>query len=99
MEITKMKYLKKPITVDAVQWFKEGDHPAVWVDEWKIDMLCNVCNKKMSSHGEIKTLEGTLTVCPGDWIITGVKGEVYPCKDYIFKLTYDLYDDGITIEC
>lgn len=38
---------------------------------------------------EIPTLEGTMRAAPGDWIITGVKGETYPCKDEIFKMTYE----------
>jgi hypothetical protein len=38
---------------------------------------------------EIDTLEGTMTADPGDWIITGVHGERYPCKPDIFALTYE----------
>ena len=38
---------------------------------------------------EIHTLEGTMVANPGDWIITGVKGETYPCKDDIFRATYE----------
>ncbi len=41
------------------------------------------------THGWIKTLEGGHIVCPGDFIITGVKGEVYPCKHDIFDQTYE----------
>lgn len=41
----------------------------------------------------IETLEGGHVVTPGDWIITGVKGEKYPCKDDIFRETYDAVDD------
>ncbi len=37
----------------------------------------------------IVTLEGTMQAEPGDWIITGVKGEVYPCKPDIFEATYE----------
>ena len=37
----------------------------------------------------IHTLEGDMVADPGDWIITGVKGEKYPVKDEIFKLTYE----------
>lgn len=37
----------------------------------------------------IKTLEGTMTANPGDWIIRGVQGEFYPCKSGIFEATYD----------
>ena len=42
----------------------------------------------------ILTLEGILTAEPGDWIITGVKGERYPVKDDIFKMTYEPVEDG-----
>lgn len=38
----------------------------------------------------ISTLEGDMTAQPGDWIITGVKGERYPCKPDIFEATYDV---------
>ncbi len=41
------------------------------------------------SYGIIKTLEGEMTVSPGDWVITGVKGEKYPCKPDIFEATYE----------
>ena len=42
-----------------------------------------------ASHGAIGTLEGKMLVNPGDWIITGVKGEKYPCKPGIFAATYE----------
>ena len=38
----------------------------------------------------INTLEGKHTVSPNDWIIKGVKGELYPCKEDIFPLTYEV---------
>ena len=38
---------------------------------------------------EIKTLEGAMTANIGDWIITGIKGEQYPCKPDIFLETYE----------
>lgn len=41
---------------------------------------------------EISTLEGTMVAEPGDWIITGVKGEKYPCKPDIFEMTYEKVD-------
>lgn len=37
----------------------------------------------------IHTLEGEMTAMPGDWIITGIKGEKYPCKPDIFEATYE----------
>lgn len=41
----------------------------------------------------IDTLEGTMKADPGDWIITGVHGEKYPCKNDIFKETYEPVDE------
>lgn len=51
--------------------------------------LCKHCTVAMSDHGWIDTLEGGYIVCPGDFVITGVKGERYPCKPDIFVDTYD----------
>lgn len=96
-----MKFRKRPVVVEATQWFKNGDHPNDGSDgEGKIvryyrhpdvsgARLCGHCGKSMHDHGWIDTLEGGHTVCPGDWIITGVKGEVYPCKPHIFAATYE----------
>ncbi len=50
---------------------------------------CDQCGKPHSEHGWIDTLEQGHRVCPGDWIITGVKGERYPCKPDIFAMTYE----------
>lgn len=50
---------------------------------------CHHCGVIMHDHGWIDTLEGGHVVCPGDWIITGVKGERYPCKPDIFEQTYE----------
>jgi hypothetical protein len=50
--------------------------------------VCKHCRKEMRAHGWIDTLEGGHIVCPGDWIITGVRGERYPCKPDIFAETY-----------
>ena len=43
---------------------------------------------KTTEQVEIETLEGFMTAEVGDWIIRGVQGEIYPCKDLIFKETY-----------
>ena len=111
-----MEFKKKPITIEATQWFRNGDHPkdqihqiagGLGVDfesEGKIvrryrhpdvagDSRCKHCGQIMFVHGWIDTLDGGHTVCPGDWIITGVEEQIYPCKDSIFKKTYDLIPD------
>lgn len=55
--------------------------------------FCQHCKQKLHHHGWIDTLEGGHIVCPGDWIITGVKGENYPCKPDIFEATYEAVKD------
>jgi hypothetical protein len=53
------------------------------------ESLCKHCQHTMHVHGWIDTLEGGHIVCPGDWIITGVKGELYPCKPDVFAKSYE----------
>ena len=100
-----IKYKKKPIIVEATQWFKNGDHPkdtppGNYLREGAIvryhitpnqdrQTKCKHCNNTMHIHGWIDTLEGGHIVCPGDWVITGVNGEFYPCKPDIFEATYE----------
>ena len=45
---------------------------------------------------EIRTLEGTMRADMGDWIITGVNGERYPCKPDIFAATYEPVEEPVT---
>ncbi len=111
-----MKYRKKPIVIEATQWFESGDHPEdnretftgsdgkPFLGEGKVvryyrtpvldgQQEC-VCSRIMHDHGWIDTLEGGHTVCPGDWIITGVKGEYYPCKPDVFEMTYNIVEEN-----
>ncbi len=93
-----MKYRKKPVVIEATQWFKIGDH--VEVEAAPIVngyAICTLCQIDMQHHGQVKTLEtfdgsSKHRVCPGDWIITGVKGEHYACKPDIFAATYEPAD-------
>jgi hypothetical protein len=76
-----MKYVKLPIPVEAVQWFKEGDHHKV------------VCNHFEPATGYkeygIKTREGWHAVVPGCWIMgPGAEGEFWAIQDSIFRKTY-----------
>jgi hypothetical protein len=87
------RFRKRPVTVDAVQWGGVGDHPAVrpWIHPYS-DVskgVCGYCAAPMGAHGWIDTREGGHIVCPGDWVITGVAGENYPCKPDIFEQTYE----------
>ena len=90
------KYRKKPIVIEATQWSKDKYHTNVKLynadcctKAFPLSLTCPQCKVHYNDHGAISTLEGNMVVCPGDWIITGVKGEVYPCKDDIFRATYE----------
>ena len=74
-------FRKKPVVIEATQWFKMGDHPAV--------IRHPNAQADNEGYGWVTTLEGGHVVTPGDWIITGVKGEHYPCKPDIFEATYE----------
>lgn len=96
-----MKYRNKPVVVEATQWFKDGDHSEVTIYRPVNESRCAHCHiyfrmdpKAASAHGYVRTLEGGHIVCPGDWIITGVKGERYPCKPDIFEMTYESVEDS-----
>jgi len=81
-----MKYRKKPVVIEA--WCVESNIGGM--PKWLTDALGN--GVSISSIGPvvtIDTLEGKMTARPGDWIIRGVKGELYPCKPDIFAATYE----------
>lgn len=78
------KFRKRPVVIDAEQWHLgltiEGVCACtlVWDDEAPLE-----------AFPHIHTLEGAMAVSDGDYIITGVKGEKYACKEEIFLLTYE----------
>jgi hypothetical protein len=83
------KYRKKPVVIEAMQFTGSNQvEAAAW-------MGCSF-PERTSEYAvlEINTLEGTMRVSPGDWIIKGVKGEFYPCKPDIFEATYEAVPAG-----
>jgi hypothetical protein len=77
-------YRKKPVVIQAVQWTGENN----------IEVLNFCSNCYITSSGKTKdfiisTLEGDMSASIGDYIIKGVKGEYYPCKEDIFHMTYE----------
>lgn len=85
------KYRKKPIVLEATQWHSHGDHPAVVGHRG--NNLCGYCGERVKyTHGWVVTLEGGHRVCPGDWIMTGTRGEHWPVKPDIFEETYELVE-------
>ena len=88
-----MRYRKRLVEITAVQWHKHGDDPDVEANQVIVkDFPCKHCKQFAPAHGWISTLEGGHVVCPGDWIITGIKGERYPCKPDLFALMYELVE-------
>lgn len=77
------KYRKKPIVVEAVQ-FKGYN----W-DEVISELQPDSDWEHNGNYVNIFTLEGVMRADIGDWIIKGVKGEIYPCKPDIFDATYE----------
>ena len=78
-----MRFRKKPVIVEAVQFtLAMLDREAAWPE--------GVCPDTFRQNRPyIPTLEGDMLVEVGDWIITGVNGERYPCKPDVFEKTYE----------
>ena len=94
-----MKYRKKPVAIEAWQFTKKNFAEGVprWIryigeegnlKDNKAVVLWSQYGGKVIA-GEIKTLEGIMTVSENDWIIKGINGEFYPCKPDIFEATYE----------
>ena len=76
-----MRYRKKPVVIEAVQWLYTNTDEIVKFAGNDVDTM----------HGGliIHTLEGDMRASVGDYIVKGVNGEFYPCKPDIFELTYE----------
>jgi hypothetical protein len=85
-----MRFRKKPVVIEAVQFDGKREIPGVVMSP----VLEPTPDNPTGVYGQIRTLEGTMTCIVGDWIITGVKGERYPCKPDIFAVTYEPADDA-----
>ena len=80
-----MKYRKKPVVIDAVKWVPCKGICSPHVDSDGVTHTITECG--------IQTLEGFMRLKKGDWIITGVEGERYPCKGHIFEKTYEKVEE------
>lgn len=93
------KFKKKPVVIEAFQmteehrWDKNSEWPEWLREAWNGDPGeagsvwpdANTGGKTLMCG----TLEGVYCIDQGDWIIQGIKGEIYPCKPDIFEATYD----------
>lgn len=90
------KYRKKPVVIEAFKW--TGGPDQTEDPEWIVEAIQNE-TVWFDDVGTpvvlvIETLEGRMFARPGEWIIRGVKGEIYPCKPDIFEATYEAVEDG-----
>lgn len=88
-----MRYVKKPVIIEAAAFMGFDSHGQVIFSEYP-DWLTREFAKGIIFFDEpntltIKTLEGNMEASRGDWVIKGVKGELYPCKPDIFHMTYE----------
>ena len=86
------RFRKKPIVIEAFKWTggPEQKEDPQWADEAIRDGVMFFENSGTPQVVlKIKTLEGMMTAQRGDYIIKGVKGELYPCKPDIFEATYE----------
>lgn len=90
-----MRFRKKPIVIEAFKW--TGDVDQTEDPEWIVEAIkekrvifVNVGSPQVMM--QIETLEGWMFADLGDYIIKGIKGEIYPCKANIFEATYDKVD-------
>ena len=92
-DLDRLQFRKKPVVIEAIQW--DGNQFVGSPPDWIGDAI----NQRPGAEGSIirigdevriATLEGDMATKPGDWIIRGVKGELYPCKPDIFAATYEL---------
>ena len=77
------KYRKKPVEIEAVRYDGENERE---IGRF-VGLDASIMGRERALV--IHTLEGNMTVSPGDYVIRGVRGEHYPCKPEIFHETYD----------
>lgn len=90
------QFIKKPIVVEAITFEELVNHGigaganVVANMPWSWDYNGHAITHENDECYLIPTLEGTMKMTPNDMLITGVKGEIYPCKKDIFESTYDV---------
>ena len=87
-----MKYRKRPVVIEAEQW--DGTmEKALHIVRWIVREGGTATHVRQGGDERpvimISTLEGNMSASPGDYIIRGVKGEFYPCREDIFLETYE----------
>lgn len=85
------RFRKRPLEVEAIQFLGITDGVARFGGDagWLREALIDKALRAVVTNVFVSTLEGTMQASPGDWIIRGVLGELYPCKPDAFERTYE----------
>jgi transcriptional regulator with XRE-family HTH domain len=89
-------YRKKPVEIEAhrlngnLEIFRDMEDVSLTFEGVQTD------DPHALAYATVQTEEGPLKAWPGDWIITGIEGECYPCKDSVFQATYEQVNDEPT---
>ena len=86
-----MKYIRKKVVIEAVHW---NGNEVSEIPDWIHEALNGGVLVRFGDKVQVRTLEGVMTASPGDYIIKGVDGELYPCKPDIFEKTYEKVGEG-----
>lgn len=88
------KYRKKPVVIDAFQFEGVDDLGGFGCPAWMVGAMA-LGVRELGGAGMLKkdllihSMEGIMTAKPGDWIVRGIQGELYPVKPDIFQATYE----------
>lgn len=83
------KFRKKPVVIEAIQFTGTEDNETDVLTWARSEAIALMIDQGAPSWFQISTLEGVMRADAGDWIIRGIKGELYPCKADVFAATYD----------
>ena len=100
-----MKFRKKPVVIEAVQWIGDNLKEIIEFTDGSIEANLKVLEIGWPAYKQlvalkgfkVYTLEGIMAADVGDWIIKGVKNEFYPRKPDIFEATYEPVEDNSEI--
>lgn len=86
------KFRKKPVVIEAIQ-YDGSDEIAREIIEWvkqnRGEITYHPGYANIETRFIIQTLEGRMSITPGDYVICGIEGEFYPCKPVIFEASYE----------
>jgi hypothetical protein len=95
------KFVKRPVVIEAEQFTyidgPKGEETTKLAHRLGVANMISQSDPLKDPNWSIVTLEGVHEVSEGDWVITGIEGEKYPCKDRIFRKTYVAVEEGLPV--